>query len=304
MIGKINGRKLKSIKLLLLLLPFLAFVAIFSYVPLFGWSFAFFKYNPAMKLSQMKFVGWYNFTALFRYSGAFKTVIVDTLGISGLSLICTVLPVIFAILLSQIPGKKYGRVIQTVTTIPNFISWVLVYSVTFSLFAPNTGIVNQLLMKAGIISAPFDLLGNVNGAWFVQTGIGIWKSLGWAAIVYLAAMAGIDQELYEAAGIDGAGRFQTILHITLPGLANTYFVLLLLAISNILSNGFEQFWVFSNALTVNKLEVFDTYVYRLAMVNSQYSFSTAMSVMKSVVSIGLLFGANRLSKLIRGEGIV
>jgi len=289
---------------LLLLSPFLAFIAVFSYVPLFGWSYAFLKFNPALKISEMKFVGLDNFKAVFRYTGALQTVMTNTLAISALALLCTVLPVVLAIMLSQLPGKRYSRVIQSVTTIPNFISWVLVYSIAFSLFAPESGVINQVFMRIGLISQPIDLLGNVNGAWFVQTGIGLWKSLGWGSIVYLAAIAGIDQELYESAAIDGANRFKSIIHITLPGLANTYMVLLLLAISNILSNGFEQFWVFQNAMTINKLEVFDTYVYRLAMVNSQYSFSTAMSVLKSVVSILLLFGANQLSKKIRGESIV
>ena len=299
-----TGRKLKSIKLMLLLFPFLAFICVFSYVPLFGWSYAFLKFNPGLKIRDMSFVGLSNFEALFRYTGALKTVMINTLGISILSLLTSVLPVILAILISLLPGKRMSRVVQSITTIPNFVSWVLVYSIVFSLFAPDSGVINKALMSFGLISSPIEILGNVDGAWFVQIGIGIWKTLGWSAIVYLAAIAGIDQELYESAAIDGANRFQSSVHITLPGISGTYIVLLLLAISNILSNGFEQYWVFQNALTRDKLEVFDTYVYRLAMVNMQYSFSTAMGMMKSILSIILLFTANQVSKRIRGESIV
>jgi len=300
----LTGKQKKYLKLLLLLFPFMAYVGLFSYFPLFGWSYAFLRFNPALKISKMQFVGLDNFSALFRFTGALQTVLTNTFAISGLSLLTTVLPVIFAILISMVPSKKYAKFVQSVTTIPNFISWVLVYSLFFSLFAPESGVVNQLLIRLGLVSVPTDPLGDVNNAWFVQTGVGIWKNLGWGAIIYLAAIAGIDQELYESAAIDGANRFQSTIHITLPGLANTYFVLLLLAISNILSNGFEQYWVFQNPMTVPKLEVFDTYVYRLAMVNNQYAFSTAMSIMRTIVSVTLLFSANRLSKRVRGESIV
>lgn len=301
---KLTGRQIKQIKLFLLLVPFLAYVAVFSYVPLFGWSYAFLKFNPGLRIRDMKWVGLDNFRALFKYSGALKTVMTNTMSISFLSLSTSVLPVILAILISMLPGKKLGRIVQSITTIPNFISWVLVYSIFFCLFAPETGVVNQVLMGVGFLSNPLNLLGNVEQAWFIQIGIGVWKGLGWGAIVYLAAIAGIDQELYESAAIDGANRFQSTIHITLPGLANTYMVLFLLAIASILSNGFEQYWVFQNALTRDKLEVFDTYVYRLAMVNQQYSFSTAMGMMRSIVSIILLFCANQVSKRIRGESIV
>ena len=299
-----SGRKIKSIKLSLLLLPFLAFIVLFSYIPLFGWSYAFLNFNPGLKIRDMEFVGLHHFKELFKYSGALRTVMTNTLSISFLSLTTSVLPVILAILISQLPSKKLSRIVQSITTIPNFISWVLVYAIIFSLFAPDSGVVNQALKSMGILKSPIDILGNVDGAWFIQIGIGVWKGLGWGAIVYLAAIAGIDQELYESAVIDGANRFQSTIHITIPGIASTYLVLLLLGISSILSNGFEQFWVFQNALTTDKLEVFDTYVYRLAMLKMRYSFSTAMGMMKSIVSIMLLFIANQVSKKIRGESIV
>ncbi len=294
----------KSWKLFFLLLPFLVFVTVFSYIPLFGWSYAFVDYTPGLKLSEMRFIGLKNFITVFSGGSAFQTVMINTLAIGGLSLLCSVVPVIFAIMVSQIDSRRYSRIIQSITSIPNFISWVLVYAIVFSLFASDSGVVNQVLMKIGLINTPIDILGNEQYAWFIQIGIGIWKSTGWGAIVYLAAIAGIDPALYEAASIDGANRFQKIIHITLPGVASTYLVLFLLAVAGILSNGFDQFWVFQNALTRDKLEVFDTYVYRLGMINKEYSFSTAMGILKSIVSVMLLFISNYIAKRIRGESIV
>ena len=294
----------KSWKLLFLLLPFIIFVVIFAYAPLFGWSYAFYEYVPGLKLSEMNFVGLKNFKSIFGGGSGFYSVMGNTLAISGLSLICTVIPVIFAIMVSQLKSVKFSKFVQSVTSIPNFISWVLVYAMAFALFSTDSGAINTALLSFGIIKEPIDVLGDVKNAWYIQTLISIWKGTGWGAIIYLAAIAGIDQELYEAAAVDGAHRFQKIIHITLPGIAPTYMVMLLLGIANLLGNGFDQFWVFQNALTREKLEVFDTYIYRLGMINSQYSFSTAMGIFKSGVSIALLLIANRMSKIVRGEAIV
>ena len=285
------------------LLPFLIYVCIFSYVPLYGWIYSVFEYKPGMQLKDMAFVGMKYFSLIYDGSTNFLMVFRNTLVLSGLGLMCSVIPVIFAILLSQLRSGRFSKIIQTVTSLPNFISWVLVYAIFFSMFSVSDGVINQLLVSLGILKAPVNLLGDADKAWYVQTFIAMWKTTGWSAIIYLAAIAGIDQELYDAAAADGANRFQRIIHITVPGILPTYFVLLLLAIANILSNGFEQYWVFQNALTRDKLEVFDTYVYRLGMVNMQFSFSTAMGMFKTIVSIILLTAANFASKLLRGQGI-
>lgn len=294
----------KPLYLLLYALPLIAFIFVFSYIPLFGWIYAFMDYIPGLSLGQMQFAGLKYFKAIFAPGSDFPNVMVNTLAISGLSLLTSLVPVVFSILISQVNNRGYKKIVQSVTSIPNFISWVLVYAICTALFSTDDGVVNKVLMTLGLVQDPVDILGNVKYAWYIQILIGMWKNVGWSAIVYLAAIVGIDQELYEAADIDGANRWNKIIHITLPGIIPTYMVLLLLQISNLLSNGFDQFWVFQNALTREKLEVFDTYVYRIGMTSLQYSLSTAIGILKSIVSIILLTGANFISKLIRGESII
>jgi putative aldouronate transport system permease protein len=305
---RINGRKMKSLKLLLLLSPFLAFVIIFSYVPLFGWSYAFVKFNPALSISEMTFVGLDNFRALFRFTGALRTVMTNTLAISALALLSTVLPVILAIMISQVRSRKYSKFIQSATTIPHFISWVLVYSIVFSLFAPESGAVNQFLMGAGIISKPIDLLGNVEGAWFVQTGIGLWKGLGWGTIIYLAAIAGIDQELYEAAAVDGCGRFGRMWHITLPSIKPTIIILLILNTGWILNASFEVPYILGNSGLVREVsETIDIFVLRRGFGSNSvrgFSYGTAAGMFKTVVSVILLTLMNKIAGWVGEEKLV
>jgi len=299
----LSEKRKRKLILLFYLMPFLVFVLIFSYVPLLGWRYAFFEFTPGLAFGDLEFVGLRYFRVIFDGSTAFGSVMVNTLAISALGLIGSVVPVIFAIMISQMRSSKLSKAVQTICSVPNFISWILVYSIFFSLFSINDGIVNNVLMSLGVISQPTNVLGDAQNAWIIQAIISLWKTTGWSAIIYLAAIAGIDSEQYEAASIDGAGRFQKIIHITLPGLSSTYFVLLLLAIANILSNGFEQYWEFQNALTRERLEVLDTYVYRLGMLNMQYSFATAMGMFRSIISVILLTIANYASRLVRGQSI-
>lgn len=193
--------------------------------------------------------------------------------------------------------------VQTGTSIPNFISWVLVYSIVFMLLSSESSALNNILMGLGLVKEPVNPLTNAKHAWFIQVAIGAWKTLGYNAIIYLSAITSIDQELYQAADVDGANTWQKIVHVTVPGLLSTFFVLLLLAISNMLSNGFDQYWLLGNGMTWDKLEVFDTYVYRMGIKNMEYSLATAMGIFKSVVSIILLSFANWASKRLRGDSI-
>ena len=193
--------------------------------------------------------------------------------------------------------------VQTGTSIPNFISWVLVYSIVFMLLSSESSALNNILMGLGLVKEPVNPLTNAKHAWLIQVAIGAWKTLGYNAIIYLSAITSIDQELYQAADVDGANTWQKIVHVTVPGLLSTFFVLLLLAISNMLSNGFDQYWLLGIGMTWDKLEVFDTYVYRMGIKNMEYSLATAMGIFKSVVSIILLSFANWASKRLRGESI-
>ena len=223
---------------------------------------------------------------------------------SLLNIACSVLPVAFAVFLSEVRFPWYKKSVQVLTTLPNFISWVLVYSFAYALFNTNNGFLNQLLIRLGVMDRPINFLADPSHTWLKMCAWNVWKTLGWSSIMYLAAIAGIDQTLYEAAKIDGAGRFQIMWHITVPGILETYFVLLLLSIANFISNGMEQYFVFQNAMNRNKIEVLDLYVYNIGLGGGSFSYATAVSILKSVVSLTLLFVANNLSRLVRGNTIL
>jgi len=214
------------------------------------------------------------------------------------------LPVVFAIFLTEIRTVWFKKVVQTITTLPNFISWVLVYAFAFMLFSVDNGFLNNLLTSLHLIDHKLNILASDNHTWLAMTLWSVWKGLGWGAIMYIAAITGIDPELYEAAKVDGAGRFRLMWHVTIPGIVPTYFVLLVLSIANFINNGLEQYYVFANAMNMNHIEVLDLYVYNVGMANSNFGFATAVSILKSLVSLFLLFMANGLSKLVRGESVI
>lgn len=298
--------KQSGFRLFLLILPLLMLVFVFSYMPLYGWIYAFFNYKPGKALFACEFVGLDNFKMMFADSYAVKNIVrvmKNTFGMSFLGILTSVLPMGFAILLSEIKNKPFRKFVQTSVTIPNFISWVLVYSIAYVMFSVNDGFVNRMLVSMGILDQGVNFLASPNHVWLTMTAWGLWKGLGWNAIMYIAALTSIDDELYEAAKIDGAGRFQLIRHITVPGLLPTFFVLLILSIANLLNNGIEQYYIFQNAMNKESIEVLDLYVYNQGMVGYNYSFSTAVSMLKSVVSIVLLFFANTTSRLVRGESV-
>lgn len=227
----------------------------------------------------------------------------NTFVMSGLGLLTSWMPMAFAILLSEIRNRHFKKAVQTLTTIPNFISWVLVYSMAFSLFS-TSGMMNTFLQQLGILSKPVQFLQDNTHTWLSMWLWGQWKGLGWGAIMYLAAISGIDQELYEAARVDGAGRFRLIWHITVPSLLPTFFVLLIMNVANFLNNGMDQYFVFQNAFNTSKIQVLDLYVYNLGIKAGNYSLATAISMLKSIVSVTLLFTVNGISKVLRGESIV
>lgn len=284
-------------------LPFFLLVLAFNYVPLFGWSYAFFDYKLGVPLFHNKFVGFEYFKLALTQAGGMGNVMKNTLVLSFLGIALSPLPVVFAIMVNEVRHAFFRKIVQTVTTLPNFISWVIVFSLAFTMFSID-GVVNHIAIKLGWIHQGYDYLGSSSIAWYFQTLLGAWKTVGWSAIIYLAAIAGIDQELYDAAKVDGAGRFRSIWHITVPGLMPTFVVLLLLAVSSMLSGGFEQYFMFYNPIVADKLEVLDYYVYRVGIGSFDYSYSTALGIFKTVVSVILLFICNFLSKTIRGQSII
>ena len=296
------------LQLFLMILPFLILVFIFAYLPLWGWRYAFFDYNAGDTLSMDAWVGWKWFKAPFENAATRNDIIRvlrNTLAMSGLGIATSWLPMIFAIFLSEIKNQTSKKIIQTLTTIPNFISWVLVYAIAFCIFGTE-GFISSLMVNSGLWERGKNMLMGDSFIWVKMWLWGTWKGLGWSAIMYIAAISGIDQQLYEAATVDGAGRFQKMWHITLPELFPTYIVLLILSVSNILSNGMDQYLVFKNPTNKNPIEVLDLYVYQLSFgqgSNNNIPFSTVVSMFKSLVSVVLLFITNRVSKLIRGSSI-
>ena len=297
-----------SLQLFLMILPCLILVFLFSYLPLWGWRYAFFDYNPGDTLSMDSWVGLKWFKAPFENAATrsdILRVLRNTLIMSGLGILGSWLPMAFAIFLSEIKNLPARKIIQTLTTIPNFISWVLVYAIAFCIFGTE-GFISSLMVNSGIWDKGKNMLMGSQGIWIKMWLWGVWKSLGWSAIMYIAAISGIDQQLYEAATVDGAGRFQKIWHITVPELMPTYIVLLILSISGILSNGMDQYLVFKNPTNKDPIEVLDLYVYQLTFgstSNSNIPFSTVVSMFKSLVSVILLFLTNKISKIVRGNSI-
>jgi putative aldouronate transport system permease protein len=296
----------RSIQKFLVIVPFLALVFMFSYFPLFGWVYTFFDYKPPIPLSRSPFVGLHWFSYLFgnriRILQLWQ-VLTNTFAISGLGILFSWLPMAFAIFLNELRSTRYKKLVQTVTTLPNFVSWVLVFSIAFALFSSN-GMINQVLLRSGWARHPTRFLESANGVYLSMWMWFTWKSLGWAAIMYIAAITGIDETLYEAARVDGATRLQLIRHITIPGLLPTYFVLLLLQIASFLNNGMEQYFVFQNAFNKQTIQVLDLYVYNLVTGGSSYSLSAGISMLKSIVSVVMLTIVNGLARRVRGESII
>ncbi|SHI90670.1 putative aldouronate transport system permease protein [Butyrivibrio fibrisolvens DSM 3071] len=293
-------------RLFLMMMPFILLTFVFSYLPLFGWRYAFFDYKSGDTLSFENFVGFKWFTQLVRNAATRSDMIrvmKNTLGMSFLGILTSWMPMVFAIFLSEIKNSRFRRFVQTFTTIPNFISWVLVFAIAFSIFSTD-GFISSLMINLNIWDQGKNFLMSSDYIWIKMLMWGLWKGLGWSAIIYIAGISGIDQQLYEAATVDGAGRFQRMWHVTVPGLMPTFYVLLLMSIAGILSNGMDQYLVFENSTNTTDIMVLDLYVYKMGIVNGAIPFSTAVGMLKSVVSVILLFTANNVSKLVRGETIV
>ena len=304
---QISRKKKRALIEFLYILPFLILVALFSYFPLYGWIYAFHDYRPPFPIGPDTYVGfkWFNtiISNPVRLNNVLR-VLRNTFVMSGISLFFSWFPMVFAVFLNEIKCKPFRKFVQTVTTLPNFISWVLVFAFAFSLFGTN-GAVNSVLQSMGLISKPISFLKSTDHIWFKMWLWLTWKNAGWAAIMYLAAISGIDEQMIEAAKVDGATRMQIIRHITIPSLLPTYFVIVMLNLANFLSNGMEQYYVFQNAFNMDYIEVLDLYVYNLSTSGTgMYPLSTAISILKSAVSIVLLFLTNGVSKLIRGEGFI
>ena len=288
-----------GVKLFFMLLPCLIFVFIFSYLPLWGWSYSFFNYKPGKALLDCEFVGWDHFTRLFGNPVLRRQLIMvlcNTLAMAGLGVLFSPLTPVFAICMSELTNRRYRKIVQTLTTLPHFISWTIMYSLVFFMLNVNTGFINNLLVQTGVLDQPVNFLVSQDHVWLTMQGYGLWKGLGWGAIVYMAAIAGIDQELYEAARIDGAGRWQQTLHVTLPGISSTIIILLILRMGSVMSVGYEKIILLYNDGILETADVISSFVYRRGLLNYEWSYSTAVGLFNSVINFVLIVLFNRLSR--------
>lgn len=288
--------------LFFMVIPLVVLLFFMAYVPLMGWIIGFIDFRPGIDLFDNEFIGFKHFASVFRDKDVLKS-LKNTLIFSGVNFCLTPLPMIFAVCLNEIKNSKFRKFVQTATTLPHFISWIILYSFVFALFS-SEGVVNDLLIGLGVIQNPILPLENKDIVYPFQIALTKWKELGWSSIVYIAAIAGIDQEQYEAAYLDGAGRFKSAVHITIPNLLPTFITLLIMNVSNIINTGYDQYFVFKNAMVYDKIEVLDLYIYRMGLQLGDYSYATAVGILKSMVSITLLIIANTVAKKVRGQSIM
>ena len=288
---------------LLLLLP-LIYIAVFAYVPMGGLVIAFKKYNVRQGIWGSTWVGLDNFVKFFT-SYKFPIIMKNTLMISLYSLAVSFpIPIIFALLLNAMLGKRYKKAIQTITYVPYFISTVVMVGLIFQVLNTRSGIYGSLYTMFTNRTAP-NILADGKLFKHIYVWSGVWQSTGYSAIIYIAALAGVDQSLHEAAEIDGASRFQRLLYIDVPTILPTASIMLILAVGNIMNVGFEKVLLMQNNLNLNYSEIISTYVYKVGLASgiNDFSLSTAISMFNSVINFILLMIANWGSKKLSGNGI-
>ncbi|MBP3815154.1 MAG: sugar ABC transporter permease [Butyrivibrio sp.] len=287
----------------MLALPLL-YLLIFKYIPMVYVQIAFKKYSLMGSIWTQPLAknhGFEYFIKAFQ-TNDFRYALKNTLTLNLLDLIFGFpAPIIFALILNELCFTRYKKVVQTIAYMPHFLSWVIIYSLALQLLAPNAGLVNMVIQNLGGEAIPFL---NDEAHWVGSyIGFGIWQNFGWGSIVYLAAIAGINPELYEAASVDGAGRFRKIWHITLPGIKPTIVVLLIMSLGNILGGGFDRPFAFQNNLVMRVADVIATFVYRVGIKGLQFSLTTAVGLFQSVVGVFFLLMANWISRKLGERGI-
>jgi putative aldouronate transport system permease protein len=276
-------------------IPMLIYILIFNYSPMWGWITAFQDYKPKKGITGSAFVGLKNFKWLFGRDD-FINSIRNTLGMSIINLVLgTVAAVVLAVLLNEVARTMFKRTVQTVTYLPHFLSMVIVVGMAQNIFASN-GPINQLLMNIGLIKQPLFFLGEGKFFWWLVGIINVWKEVGWNTIIYIAAMTSIDPSLYEAASIDGAGRWAKIRYITLPGIKSTFVILLIMNIGHLMEAGFEIQYLLGSSLVMDWSQTIDIFVLKYGISKQQYGVATAAGMFKSIVAIILLFAANTIAK--------
>jgi len=294
---------IKQRYLYLMSLPFIAWIFVFSYLPIWGWTTAFMKYKPSRSFWEQEWVGLQYFKELLA-DERFYMVMRNTLAMSIMGLVIGfTVPIIFAVFLNELKGKMFKKSLQTISYLPHFVSWVVVAGLVYKMLSTDNGAVNDLLMWLRIIDEPVQFMAKETWFWGIVTLSDLWKEMGWNSIIFLAAIAGIDQELYDASRVDGASRFRQIWHITLPGIRSVIIVLLILSIGHLIQIGFEKQFLLGNPLVVNYSEVLDLYALNYGLSLNRFSFGTAVGIFNSLVSIILLVTANALFKRYSKESV-
>lgn len=287
------------------------FLLIFAYTPMFGILMAFKEYSIVSGVKGIFTSPWagFKYFSEFYHDYKFYTIVRNTLVLSFLKVIFTFpVPIIFAIMLNEVKNMAFKRVVQTASYLPHFISWVVVLGLGFTFFSSHVGLVNKILLSLNWIDQPLPILTDANYFWGLAVGTAMWKEAGWWAIIFLAAIAGINPALYEAAQIDGAGRLARIWHITLPGIRGTVVVVLILTIGSILGGGlvgsnFEQAFLFGNASNNDTSEIVQTYAFKVGLAQGRYSYAAAIDFVQSVISVILIFSSNYIAKRVTGSGL-
>ena len=303
---KTNWRRFNW-QIFLMAMAGVVFLAIFAYIPMIGIAMAFknldYSMNVMKDLMTKPWVGFENFVKFIR-DAQFKTVMLNTLSLGVLELVITFpIPIFFALMLNELRSEKFKRVIHTTTYFPYFISWVVYGGIVSALLTSDGGLINNVMMDAHLISRPINFLSESQYFYAIVIISSAIKGTGWGSVVYVAAIAGVDQAIYEAARIDGANRWQTAFKVTLPSIAPTVTVLLLLAISGILGSGFDRIYMLQNPLNLVRSEVLDTFVYKMGISSRRFSYTTAIGLFRSVLAVLLLGGGNLLSKKLTGNGL-
>ncbi|GIP57492.1 ABC transporter permease subunit [Paenibacillus sp. FSL W8-0186] len=291
-------KKLQEIPLHLMILPGIILTVIFSYVPIMGTVIAFQKFVPSKGIFNSKWIGFDNFRYMLDMPN-FTSVLWNTIFIAVLKIIAgLIVPIIFALLLNELAGAFFKRTIQTIIYFPYFLSWVILGGILIDILSPSSGIVNQFLGVFGI--KPIFFLGD--DKWFPYTLVltDTWKTFGYGTIVYLAALTGIDQSLYEAATMDGANRWKQTIHITLPGMLPIITLMTVLSLGNVLNAGFEQVFNLYSPMVYSTGDIIDTLVYRIGLVDAQYGVATAVGLFKSLISFVLIVLSNKLANKYAG----
>lgn len=278
-------------------LPAIIWLVIFCYIPMFGLQIAFkdFMFNQGILGST--WVGLKHFITFFS-DPYIENVLLNTFALSVMrSVLIFPIPIVFALLLNEVASKSYKRTLQTISYFPYFISWVMIAVMASSWLSPSTGFVNKLLISLGFVKQPYHFLGDPKAFWWIALALEIWKTTGWNSIIFLAAIAGVDQEIYEGAYIDGANRFQRIWYITLPSIMGTIMILLILSLSGMLTSAnLEVSYLLGNPLNVAKSDILATYILRIGISLGRYSYASAVGLLQSLVAFVLLFAANYSSK--------